>query len=114
MPAWEMKRTVNEFTKIQRRAAILISGAFKFTSAAALKRRAVYNTNPPPYRPDYSGNSNPNPNRGYVGVARVSTSKAIPAEIKKGGGGLSKPLGGTKIVFWTRKEACRNHVKRLF
>jgi ribonuclease HI len=36
MPAWEMKRTVNEFTKIQRRAAILISGAFKSTSAAAL------------------------------------------------------------------------------
>jgi hypothetical protein len=31
-----MKRTVNEFTKIQRRAAILISGAFKSTSAAAL------------------------------------------------------------------------------
>ena len=36
MPAWEMKRTINEFTKIQRRAAILISGAFKSTSAAAL------------------------------------------------------------------------------
>ncbi|OKP06350.1 hypothetical protein PENSUB_6340 [Penicillium subrubescens] len=28
MPTWEMKRTVNEFTNIQRRAAILISGAF--------------------------------------------------------------------------------------
>jgi hypothetical protein len=36
LPAWEMKRTVNEFTKVQRRAAILISGAFKSTSAAAL------------------------------------------------------------------------------
>ncbi|OOQ82702.1 putative reverse transcriptase [Penicillium brasilianum] len=36
LPAWEMKRVVNEFTKIQRRAAILISGAFKSTSAAAL------------------------------------------------------------------------------
>ena len=36
MPAWEMKRTVNEFARIQRRAAILISGAFKSTSAAAL------------------------------------------------------------------------------
>jgi hypothetical protein len=31
-----MKRIVNEFTKIQRRAAILISSAFKSTSAAAL------------------------------------------------------------------------------
>jgi hypothetical protein len=36
IPAWEMKRIVNEFTKIQRRAAILIGGAFKSTSAAAL------------------------------------------------------------------------------
>ncbi|OKP10281.1 hypothetical protein PENSUB_4301 [Penicillium subrubescens] len=36
IPAWEMKRIVNEFTKVQRRAAILISGAFKSTSAAAL------------------------------------------------------------------------------
>jgi hypothetical protein len=36
MPAWEMKRTINEFTKIQRRAAILIREAFKSTSAAAL------------------------------------------------------------------------------
>jgi hypothetical protein len=31
-----MKRIVKEFTKIQRRTAILISGAFKSTSAAAL------------------------------------------------------------------------------
>ncbi|OKP12433.1 hypothetical protein PENSUB_1930 [Penicillium subrubescens] len=31
-----MKRTISEFTKVQRRAAILISGAFKSTSAAAL------------------------------------------------------------------------------
>jgi hypothetical protein len=31
-----MKRTINEFTKIQRHAAILVSGAFKSTSAAAL------------------------------------------------------------------------------
>jgi hypothetical protein len=31
-----MKRIVNEFTKIQRRTAILISGAFKSTSAVAL------------------------------------------------------------------------------
>jgi hypothetical protein len=36
MLAGELRRTVNEFTKIQRRAAILISGAFKSTSAAAL------------------------------------------------------------------------------
>jgi hypothetical protein len=36
MPAGELRRTINEFTKIQRRAAILISGAFKSTSAAAL------------------------------------------------------------------------------
>ena len=36
MPTWEIRRTVNEFTKVQRRAAILISGAFKSTSAAAL------------------------------------------------------------------------------
>jgi hypothetical protein len=36
IPASEMKRIINEFTKIQRRAAILISGAFKSTSAAAL------------------------------------------------------------------------------
>jgi hypothetical protein len=31
-----MKRTVNEFTKVQQRTAILISGAFKSISAAAL------------------------------------------------------------------------------
>jgi hypothetical protein len=36
IPAWEMKRITNEFTKVQRRAVILISGAFKSTSAAAL------------------------------------------------------------------------------
>jgi hypothetical protein len=36
MPAGELQRTINEFTKIQRRAVILISGAFKSTSAAAL------------------------------------------------------------------------------
>ncbi|OOQ86154.1 putative reverse transcriptase [Penicillium brasilianum] len=36
LPVWEMKRIVSEFTRIQRRAAILISGAFKSTSAAAL------------------------------------------------------------------------------
>jgi hypothetical protein len=36
MPAGELRPTVNEFTKIQRRAAILISGAFKSTSAAAV------------------------------------------------------------------------------
>jgi hypothetical protein len=36
MPAGELRRTINEFTKIQRRAAVLISGAFKSTSAAAL------------------------------------------------------------------------------
>jgi hypothetical protein len=36
MPAGELRRTINEFTKIQRRAVILISGAFKSTSAAAL------------------------------------------------------------------------------
>jgi hypothetical protein len=36
MPAGELRRTVNKFTKIQRRAAILISSAFKSTSAAAL------------------------------------------------------------------------------
>lgn len=35
LPAWEMARVVNEFTRIQRRATILISGAFKSTSAAA-------------------------------------------------------------------------------
>jgi hypothetical protein len=36
MLASELRRAINEFTKIQRRAAILISGAFKLTSAAAL------------------------------------------------------------------------------
>jgi ribonuclease HI len=36
MPAGELRRAINEFTKIQRRAAILISGAFKSTGAAAL------------------------------------------------------------------------------
>jgi ribonuclease HI len=36
MTAGELRRTINEFTKTQRRAAILISGAFKSTSAAAL------------------------------------------------------------------------------
>ena len=36
IPAWEMKRTVSEFTRIQRRAAILISGVFKSTGAVAL------------------------------------------------------------------------------
>lgn len=36
LPAWELHRTANEFTRIQRRAAIMISGAFKSTSAAAL------------------------------------------------------------------------------
>jgi hypothetical protein len=36
MPTGELRRTLNEFTKIQRRAVILISGAFKSTSAAAL------------------------------------------------------------------------------
>lgn len=36
IPAGELRRIINEFTKIQRRAAILISGAFKSTSAVAL------------------------------------------------------------------------------
>ena len=36
MLAGELRRMINEITKIQRRAAILISGAFKSTSAAAL------------------------------------------------------------------------------
>lgn len=33
--AWEMKRIVNEVTQVPRRAAILISGAFKYTTVAA-------------------------------------------------------------------------------
>jgi hypothetical protein len=36
MPAWEMARLVNELVKLQKRAAVLISGAFKSTSTAAL------------------------------------------------------------------------------
>jgi ribonuclease HI len=36
MPAWEMARLVNELVKLQKRAAILISGAFKSISTAAL------------------------------------------------------------------------------
>ncbi|KAJ6020305.1 hypothetical protein N7499_003588 [Penicillium canescens] len=36
MPAWEMARLVNELIKLQKRAAILISGAFKSISTAAL------------------------------------------------------------------------------
>ncbi|OKP12958.1 hypothetical protein PENSUB_1340 [Penicillium subrubescens] len=38
MPAGELRRTINELTKIQRRAAILISGAFKSTSAKSAIR----------------------------------------------------------------------------
>jgi ribonuclease HI len=36
MPAWEMARLVNELVKLQKRAAVLISGAFKSISTAAL------------------------------------------------------------------------------
>lgn len=36
MPAWEMTRLVNELVKLQKRAAVLISGAFKSISTAAL------------------------------------------------------------------------------
>ncbi|KAJ6176718.1 hypothetical protein N7485_003632 [Penicillium canescens] len=36
LPAWEMTRLVNELTKLQKRAAILISGAVKSISTAAL------------------------------------------------------------------------------
>jgi hypothetical protein len=36
MPAGEMRRIISEFTRVQRRAAILISGAFKSMRAAAL------------------------------------------------------------------------------
>jgi hypothetical protein len=36
MPAWEMAKLVNELKKLQKRAAILISGALKSISTAAL------------------------------------------------------------------------------
>jgi hypothetical protein len=36
MLASELRRTINEVTKIQRRAVILISEAFKLTSAVVL------------------------------------------------------------------------------
>ncbi|KAJ6003542.1 hypothetical protein N7522_006234 [Penicillium canescens] len=36
MPAWEMTRLVNELVKLQKRAAVLISGAFKSISTAAI------------------------------------------------------------------------------
>jgi hypothetical protein len=36
IPAWEMARLANELVKLQKRAAILISGAFKSISTAAL------------------------------------------------------------------------------
>ena len=36
MPAWEMARLVNKLVKLQKRAAVLISGAFKSISTAAL------------------------------------------------------------------------------
>ncbi|KAJ6029797.1 hypothetical protein N7499_012205 [Penicillium canescens] len=36
IPAWEMARLVNELVKLQKRAAVLISGAFKSISTAAL------------------------------------------------------------------------------
>jgi ribonuclease HI len=36
IPAWEMAKLVNELVKLQKRAAILISGAFKSISTAAL------------------------------------------------------------------------------
>ena len=36
IPAWEIARLVNELVKLQKRAAVLISGAFKSISTAAL------------------------------------------------------------------------------
>jgi endonuclease/exonuclease/phosphatase family metal-dependent hydrolase len=77
MPAGELRRTINEFTRIQRRAAILISGAFKSTSAAALNVELfITPIHLPTHGPNHPGNGNTNPNRCGVGTARVPTSTA--------------------------------------
>jgi hypothetical protein len=77
MPAGELRRTINELTKIQRRAAILISGAFKSTSAVALNVE-LFITLIPPYRLSHPGIGNKNPNRSRVGPTKVSTATTFP------------------------------------
>lgn len=114
MPARELRRTVNEFTKIQRRAAILISRTFKTTIAAALHIELFL-------RPTFllmdlivqetairiqTGAIWAQPN-----CVRHQRS---PQEIRKGGWSPLEALRWEKDGTLNLKRACGNHAKRSF
>jgi hypothetical protein len=114
MPAGELRRTINEFTKVQRRAAILISGAFKSTSAAALNVELFLT----PIHLLMDQIIQETAIRIQTGAAWAQPDclrhQRSAQEARKGGWSPLEALDGRKVAFWTQKEACGRHVKRLF
>jgi hypothetical protein len=98
IPAWEMKRIVSEFTKIQRRAAILISGALKSTSAAALNVELFL----PPIHLRIDQITQETAIRIQTGAHGPSQTVCVTNDLHRrpgnADGALSKPSNGRRVV----------------